>query len=173
MFTATSALACAKDDASDDDGAESGSGETNASQSGASGESGEGESGTQGTDESGETGGTPLTCDQAATEADCDEAYNPGEDSPCSWLPIHEISLDRSGGCVAVATERGVCAQRFGLDDGCNFGNLCDGDVEAYIQSTGTDTWDLATGPACRGVPGFEDCTDDTDVPCSCACALP
>ena len=135
--------------------------------------SGQGESGSESGEESGESGGTPLTCDQAATEADCDAAYNPGEDSECSWLPIHEVTLDGGGGCVVTATDRGVCAQRSGLDDGCNMPFLCDGNIEAYVQETGTDTWDLATGPACRGVPDFEACLDDADVPCSCACNLP
>ena len=118
----------------------------------------------------GETG-AGADCAEATDAAACDAAANLAEGGPCSWLVIYEMTSTGPGDCNYVETSRGVCVGRNGLDDGCNANaTICGNTRDAYFKDTGVDTWEMLFGHACRGVPGYELCLDETELPCACAC---
>lgn len=167
-------VACPSDDTDDTGNSSDPSTTEGGSASDTNGEPNTGDTttGAQNTESGGSTSGA-ADCGDATDEASCAAAQNLGEGGGCTWMVIHELSIEE-GNCNFTTTERGECVGTSGLDDGCNFGSLCDsGDVEAYYRDVGDGTWELAQGTACRGISGFMQCNDTMDEPCTCACEIP
>jgi hypothetical protein len=119
-----------------------------------------------------ESGGE-LNCGDAEDETACDQATNAEDGGGCTWMDIYELQQSGTGGCEFTETDRGKCVGTNGEDDGCNEGFVCDPSVDAYWTMVDADTWEMVWGKTCRGVPGFEQCANTDEFPCSCACSMP
>ena len=86
-------------------------------------------------------------------------------------MQIYELT-EGAPTCSFSDTASGLCVGASGLDDGCNAGEACNATTEAYYRQQSGGGFELVWGQACRGVPGFMACTDDT-APCDCACDMP
>ena len=153
-------VGCGDDDSAADTGAQVSSGQSTVASTGVS-------------PDTGASTGPLVLCEDAVDAASCQTATNGEDDGPCTWMAIYGLSIDAAGACDFTPAERGVCVGTWGLDDGCNYGELCDESVDAYYTERSPGVWEFARGEACRGVSGFAQGMDTLEAPCSCACEMP